>query len=109
MAARTLSSLFYIASLLREKGGSESKVKSVLDLLRLVSPSFATLFAFVPAAIACWIGIAMFDDGNSIKGLIISFGIGGISIFMLLCVAWFFEKKDMLRLVTLLRSKQKRL
>jgi len=109
MAARTLSSLFYIASLLREKGGSESKVKSVLDLLILVSPSFATLFAFVPAAIACWIGIAMFDDGNSIKGLIISFGIGGISIFMLLCVAWFFEKKDMLRLVTLLRSKQKRL
>lgn len=109
MAARTLSSLFYIASLLRDKGGSESKVKSVLDLLRLVSPSFATLFAFVPAAIACWIGIAMFDDGLSLKGLIISIGIGGISICILLSIAWFFEKKDLLRLVSLLRSKQKHL
>jgi oligosaccharide translocation protein RFT1 len=108
MAARTISSLVYIASLLRDKGGSETNVHNVIDLLRLVSPSFLTLVAFIPTVFACWAAQKAFDDGHNVKGLFASIGVGGVSGIILLSVAWIFERKDMLRLVNLLRGRGKK-
>jgi hypothetical protein len=108
MAARTLSSLVYISSLLRDKGGRNTKVRSLLDLLMLVSPSFLTLIAFIPTAFACLAGQRAFDNGQSVKGLFVSLGIGGAAGIVLLGVAWFLERKDMLRLVSLLRGRGKK-
>ena len=104
MAARTLSSLVYISSLLRDKGGRNTKVRSLLDLLMLVSPSFLTLIAFIPTAFACLAGQRAFDNGQSVKGLFVSLGIGGAAGTVLLGVAWFLERKDMIRLLSLLRG-----
>ena len=104
MAARTLSSLVYISSLLRDKGGRNTKVRSLLDLLMLVSPSFLTLIAFIPTAFACLAGQRAFDNGQSVKGLFVSLGIGGAAGTVLLGVAWFLERKDMIRLFSLLRG-----
>lgn len=106
MAARTLSSLVYISSLLRDKGGRNTKVRSLLDLLMLVSPSFLTLTAFIPTAFACLAGQRAFDNGQSVKGLFVSLGIGGAAGTVLLGVAWFLERKDMLRLLSLLRGRR---